>query len=122
MVTGPDGVVHDETSPAKSYDLLNPNDPGTVIVPQPAPAKLNNLGGAWTAKLDLAGATPGVYTIKTTTTNVVRSYTASGSATSVPNNTSFSPNQDPNPNVPTNPTPGRRLLPRATPSARSARP
>ncbi len=109
VVAGPDGVVHDETGPAKSYDLLNPSDPGTVIVPQPAPAKLNNLGGSWTAKLDLAGATPGVYTIETTTTNVVRSYTASGNATSVPNNTSFSPNQDPNPNLPTNPTTGSAL-------------
>ena len=72
VVTGPDGVVLDRTSPARNFGSATP------LAPQPAaPSNTTYLGagpapGTWPATVSLAGKPAGIYTVATTVTNTVK--------------------------------------------------
>lgn len=85
-VTGPDGAtVLSSTSPVVASDLasLAVSPKGAALAPQPAPGASNyrgdfraaandNTAHGFTASLDLAGKPAGVYTVTTTTRNMIK--------------------------------------------------
>lgn len=89
-VTGPGtvGVVLSATSPARDTSIAGAlaSPPYPVLSPQPAPGNSNYLGDVpptatvpsrgWSATLNLAGRPAGIYSITTTTQNMVKTGTA----------------------------------------------
>lgn len=113
-VTGPGstGVVLDKTSPVRDLSLGGLLSGTKPLATQPAPNNTNYRGGlasattpaarGWQATLDLTGKPAGVYTVTTTTTNMVKTGTGACTiGTPAANGTAYGNTFTPGPKVET---------------------